>query len=290
MSEPDEKEERPAQDPPRAENPFLTFLIAWRWPLTALIFLGFFVALLAVFLHGGRKAVSEATRETRSLAMEALDRTENIASRFLEGTITTTFLSSIPRFADTGNGRLEVASLNQSEILRSRDEQRILWNKVHLGTTMSEIRVPVTYRYYVNLNDPWLLTVSNQTCLVTAPPLRPSLPPAIHTDRMEKQSENGWARFNANEQMAELEKSLSPTLSEFATNEVKIALVRNQARGVIARFVRHWLLQEEHWRTDRFRAIIVRFSDESPGADDTPPTLRLDLERGETGSAAPSSP
>jgi len=128
----------------------------------------------------------------------------------------------------------------------------------------------------VRLADPWRLDVSGQTCIVLAPGIRPSLPPAIHTDKLEKNSDAGWGRFNAREQMAELEKSITPTLSGYASDPKHLALVREQCRQTVAEFVKTWLLKEDQWRTDRFHTIKVIFSDETDAIPDrVEPTLQL---------------
>ena len=44
----------------------------------------------------------------------------------------------------------------------------------------------------------------------------------------------------------------------------------------VAEFVRHWLLKEDHWRPDRFRAITVVFADEAiPDLTLAAPTLEV---------------
>src|SRR5204863_7545034 len=144
------------------------------------------------------------------------------------------------------------------------------------GKTVSEIRVPVTYRYHLRLSDPWQLDVLGQSCIVFAPRIRASLPPAIHTDRMEKNSEAGWGRFNAREQMTDLEKSITPTLSQYASDGKHTALAREQCRKTVAEFVKTWLLKEDHWRTDRFRTIKVIFADETNAVpEQVLPTIQL---------------
>ncbi|MFA6546575.1 MAG: hypothetical protein WCS99_19320, partial [Limisphaerales bacterium] len=114
------------------------------------------------------------------------------------------------------------------------------------------------------------------TCIVRAPAIRPSLPPAIHTDQMRKRSEAGWARFDAGEQMAELERSLTPRLTRHAADPRRLALVREECRKTVAEFVRDWLLREDHWRKDRFDSIKVVFADEQ-GAKPVlaPPVITL---------------
>jgi hypothetical protein len=150
-----------------------------------------------------------------------------------------------------------------NEVFTKSDHLITAWGKLDLGTTMTEIKVPATYRYYVRLHDPWKLDVSSNICIVHAPRLHPSLPPAIDTAHMEKKSERGWGRLNAAEQMDQLERDITPTLSTYADDAKHLALVREESRKTVAQFVRDWLLKEQQWRDDRFSAIKVVFADEA---------------------------
>lgn len=191
-----------------------------------------------------------------------IDRMGGFGAQFRQQTITQTFLSALPTLARTPGGTLELATAMSTETLARTDEKTIAWEMINLGKTVSEISVPVTYRYHLNLRDAWRLEVSGNTCLVRAPVIRPSLPPAIHTDKMQKRSDAGWARFDAREQMIELERSLTPRLSAQAGDPRRLALVREECRKTVAEFVRDWLLREDHWGRDRFRSIKVVFADE----------------------------
>ncbi len=203
------------------------------------------------------------------IAKMVLDRTSGLTEKFRQQHITETFTSALPTFARTPGGNLELATSTSTETLTRTDERTIAWDMFYLGKTVSEISVPVTYRYHLVLRDPWKLDVVGNTCVVRAPAIRPSLPPAIHTDRMQKRSEAGWARFDAKEQMAELERSLTPRLTRHAGDPRRLALVREECRKTVAEFVRDWLLREDHWRNDRFTSIKVIFADEP----DTKPEL-----------------
>ncbi len=204
-----------------------------------------------------------------------LNRMGGIAAKFRQQHITETFLSALPTLARTPGGSLELATATATETLTRADERTIAWDMIYLGKTVSEISVPVTYRYHLNLRDPWKLDVAGNTCVVRAPAIRPSLPPAIHTDQMQKRSESGWARFDAREQMAELERSLTPRLTRHAGDPRRLALVREECRKTVAEFVRDWLLKEDHWRKDRFSTIKVVFADEPGDPSLVLPVLQL---------------
>ena len=110
------------------------------------------------------------------------------------------------------------------------------------------------------------MRVEDGLCRVEAPALRPSLPPAIHTDRIERRAEAGWLRFDAAEQLAALERSLTPRLAGLARDPRHLAFAREPARLAVARFVRAWLLGREAWGAGGVRAIAVTFADEGwPG-------------------------
>jgi hypothetical protein len=262
----------PPATPPKPRTGWLEIVRAFRWPAVVLT-LGL-VAYLVVHQvsrtarEGGRAAVGVV----RELGMGAV----NIAAAFRSGTITNTFISAIPNFAPDSGARLELAAFEAVEIMRTTDELRIAWDLIPLGTTVSEIRVPVTYRYHLRLDEPWRLEVEGQSCLVHAPQIRPTLPPAIHTDRLEKFSDSGWLRFNEDEQMEELHHGITPLLSVRAADPTHLELVREKCRREVAEFVRSWLLLEDHWRVDGFRSVTVVFADETLPVSSAPiPTLIL---------------
>jgi hypothetical protein len=242
-------------------------LASLRWPLTLLV-LGVLV-LVAV-----ERTFRWVTDVPRSAVKEAADAAGALAERFKTGRITSTFTASLPRL-EPGGSKLELAAYEATEVFTRSDERAILFELIPLGTTVSEIRVPVTYRYHVRLDDPWHLDVHGSICLVRAPPLRATLPPAIHTDRMEKRSQEGWLRFDGAEQMTSLERSLTPTLSARASSPQNLTLVRETCRRRVAEFVRDWLLREGQWRDDSFTAVTVTFEGETKDPATLPePTLR----------------
>lgn len=207
-------------------------------------------------------------RAVKDTADKLLDKAPEIARNFLTGNITHSFRESIPQIASTGGDILELAVSRSDETFERSDEKKIGWDWVSLGTTVAEIRVPVTFRYHLRLSDTWRLASRGRVCIVLAPQIRPSLPPAIHTAQMEKRAESGWARFDKNEQLDELEKSMTAILERRALDATHIQLVREACRQSVAEFVKKWLMREEHWRSDRFTAIVVVFPDEAAFTSD----------------------
>ncbi len=252
-------------------SPETNSLNQWRWPLVVVI-----LAVL-VFL-GGRTAC-------RLLADGGLvGPFAKSAAGFAEGfrteNITTTFVSAIPRIAPDSGAKLELVAVEGVETFTRSSDRRVFFDMLPLGATVSEIRVPVTYRYHLRLDDPWRIEVEDHACIVRAPAIRATLPPAIHTDGLEKRSSSDWLRFDDDEQMAALERSLTERLGRRAADPDSIDLVRETCRREAAEFVRNWLLAENHWRDDRFRSVTVIFADEEPADPSAlPPTLVLQSPR-----------
>jgi len=237
---------------------WLAVLHALRWPVV--------VAVLALVAFFGVRELLKTAREGSRATVETVralgEGAAEIASRFATGTITTTFVSAIPRLVPDGGTLLELAAFEATETISRTDDKRIFFDLVPLGSTVSEIRVPVTYRYHLRLDEEWTLSVVEGTCVVHAPAIRPTQPPAIHTDRMEQRSESGWLRFNEDEEMDTLMSSLTPTLIDRARDEDHLELVRDRCRNRVGEFVRSWLLLEDQWGDGRFTHVEVIFSDE----------------------------
>ena len=228
-------------------------------------------------------AYMKTGRAVKDTADKLIDKVPEIARNFITGNITHSFQESIPQIASTRGDVLELAVSRSDETFKRTDDKRIGWGWVSLGTTVAEIRAPVTFRYHLRLSDTWRLASRDRVCLVLAPQIRPSLPPAIHTTEMEKRAESGWARFDKNDKLDELERSMTATLEQRASDAAHIQLVREACRQSVAEFVKKWLMREEHWRSDRFTAIVVVFSDEATFKSDQElsafryePTIRLE--------------
>ena len=193
------------------------------------------------------------------------------AAPFTSENITQRFTSAIPEITRELN--LEVASSKQIESFGCSDNLRLLFGLIDLGTNIAQISAPVSYRFHVRLHDPWKLEIRQDTVIVLAPPLSASIPPAIHTEQMERLAQRGWARGSPAEMMRELERQITPTLCQFAADPRRLNLVRDTARKSVAEFVRLWLEREHQWGHKRFTKIQVQFADEP--ALPLAPTLKL---------------
>ncbi len=233
------------------------------------------VAIAALVLIGYLYTCSATTTAVKTLP--------EIAAKFKTGTITHTFVEEIPEIAPSHGDVLEVATTRSEETFTRTDSRNIFWDTIPLGTTVSEIRVPVTFRYHIRLSDPWRLAAKDRVCMVLAPPIRPTQPPAIHTDQMQKSTASGWARFNKDENLDTLERTITPTLEQRAADAAHMRLVREACRQSVADFVKKWLMREDYWRGDRFSSVTVVSPDEAQVASDEQleqftyePTIKLE--------------
>lgn len=172
------------------------------------------------------------------------------------------FRESLVRITPTRGDVLEVAVLDTFDTITRKDSRTLFEDLIYLGTTVSEIKVKVTYRYHILLSDPWAIAFDAGVLRVTAPQIRASLPPAIHTDQMEKRSEAGWLRFNQKENLEKLEASLTPTLGAMALTPSKRMLVEGASRKVIEEFVRAWILPQESWKELNINEVVVIYPHE----------------------------
>lgn len=145
----------------------------------------------------------------------------------------------VPVIMDTDGGNLEVATVTLTNAFELRDPKNLLG--LNLGETFSQIKVKVTYRYFIQMAKEWPMTLENGVLTVRAGEIKAQMPVAFDTSTMEKHTQNGWARFNKNENLDKLERSISPQLEKNAAGYQK--LVTEAARKSVSRFVTTWLLK-----------------------------------------------
>lgn len=255
-----------SQPPPA---PWVTLLLGFRWPLVIIC-----LAALAFLVY--RETLQQGEALVTGTAQALADGANKMSKNLWTGNVTESFLAAVPKIHGAGGGRLEVATAEAVETFERSDERRVLWDAFSLGTTVSEVKVPVTYRYHLRLEDAWRIEVAEPICIVYAPAIRPTQPPAIHTEGMRKRVEEDLLRFDGDDQMAKLEESITPRLRQLAQDPQHIDLVRDKARRTVAEFVRQWLLLEEQWGEEHIRLVQVVFPDE---VNDELSPLQIDVRR-----------
>lgn len=157
---------------------------------------------------------------------------------------------------------LEVATATATERFTRRTNLEMFGTILPLGTTVSEISVPATYRYHIDLLGDWFLTSDGNKLMVLAPDLKPSLPVAYDSGKMKTKSQAGWARWDSTENLAELGKTLTSQLGHRAASEDALKKVRDEARVAVAKFLQVWLLSQKEWEKGRFEKIVIMFPEE----------------------------
>ena len=173
------------------------------------------------------------------------------------------FTASLPELSRTVGGKLEIASFKMTEVFERTDYEDFV---IPLGETRSQIRVPVTYTYHIELHDPWMLEVTNGICYVTAPKIKPGLP-AIHTDGLVKKVESDFlTRFKPGldpaKRMEDFEKTLTPRMWVNASSPKYVAIVREDCRKTVSEFVRDWIIKEDRYKDYDIDTLKVIFPDE----------------------------
>lgn len=176
--------------------------------------------------------------------------------------------SGVPVVMRTPGGLLEIATVTVHERFK-RTDTREFWG-IPLGTTVSIIQVPAVYRYHIELAREWPIAIAGKTAVVRTGEVKPSLPPAIDTGRMEKYTQSGWARFNKDENLDLLERSITPELQRRAGDPAIRRLAMEAGRQTVREFVTTWLLKEQGWKNDAAHRVEVLFPGEparGAGAD-----------------------
>jgi len=232
--------------------------------LIALTLIWLIIRESTTFVETSGTTITDSIATGGDAVVKVMKETEAIAAQFKQGTIEHTFREYRTRVLDSTGGKVEVAVIETTESLARADALSAIWGLLYLGETVTEIRFPVVYRYYVRLSGEWKITVSDHICTVVAPPIEAFLPPAIRTEGMEKHSSRGWARFNAQDQLDALELKITPYLEKVAMTPDKLRMAADPARRAVAELVQNWLRAENHWRQDAYSGIAVYFPHEKP--------------------------
>jgi hypothetical protein len=270
----------PTEDKTPAASPAPTH--GRRMPGTAFwVFLTFVVGALIVylsFLRQVERTVDKTTGTVDKVIDTAKGAAVELVKLFQPEEVIKTFHEWRELTVASGTGsHLEIATAEASERFSRTTNFEVFGKKLPMSTSVSEITVPATYRFHIDLNDDWNLTSDGKRLVVRAPRVRPTLPVAFDTGRVEKKTSSGWVRWDADDDLADLEKGITGELAIRAADPDTIAKIEDEGRIAVARFVRTWLLTREAWGDGRFEEIVVIFEGEEESPDVLPQTLRFEL-------------
>ncbi|MDR2982689.1 MAG: hypothetical protein LBV12_10640 [Puniceicoccales bacterium] len=202
------------------------------------------------------------------VVMNGMERITSAAVPKLERAVTRSILESIASIRATNGDVLVLAEVEVMETFRDDDKlsYKVPYSdyNVPIGTTMSEIRAPAMFRYYVKLSDPMEVKVSRHGdllhCVVVAPKLQPMLPVAFDSEKMEVRIETSWLRFNKEEAKDKIIRSLTTKLNERAPEHAELA--KDKAKEAFGKFVREWLLRDHLIGGNGVSDVIIHFADE----------------------------
>jgi hypothetical protein len=163
----------------------------------------------------------------------------------------------------TPGGLLEVSSIAAEERFDSTTTHAVLG--VPVGKTVAQVRVPAVYRYHIALAKDWTFRSTGNALVVIAPPVRPTLPVAIDTAKLEALASGIWSPLTGSDAIASLQKSITATLATKASTPDLIAVQREAARQTVTEFVQKWVVQQPGWNGTKAPTIFVFFEDEPLG-------------------------
>jgi len=166
----------------------------------------------------------------------------------------------------TRGGLLEVSRIQATEVFETKFIHSLLG--IPVGETTPRIRVPVVYKYQIELAPEWNVLRTGREFTVIAPPVKPSLPVGVDFGRMEKDASGTWVLlpFTGTDSLDDLERELSVKLARKAVLPAYVGLQREPARKTVEEFVRKWLVTQARWSTESGASIRVYFADETIGS------------------------
>jgi hypothetical protein len=165
---------------------------------------------------------------------------KELSESFETGKIETEFRDYVTEVK--GLHRLQVASLKTVDIFTKVDSKSILWNLIDLPDVKVEIKLPVEYTYYLDLNDKWDFQIddSNSTIKVYAPLIKPGTP-AVDISGMNVTVQEGSILRDTDEVKEKLISELTERLQNLSFK--KIEWIREAARKETIAFVNNWFVQ-----------------------------------------------
>jgi hypothetical protein len=255
--------------PPRGAGSPSSARSPWAWPLALVVVVAILVGAGLYVFQSLRNLPGDAVDR----GVEVLHELQTLASAFRQGTLEIRFLSYATRAE--GRNDLQFATLEQTEIFRRKDESSLLWGRLPLPEVVVEATAPVTYTYYVDLNDTWKFEIAGDTVRVLAPPIRHNKPAV---DASEIRFETRTTSVFRDEDAAM--EALKAGLTEMAERRARenVPLIRELGRVKVEEFVSNWLTRS--FGDGEAYHVDVVFADElegESGEDDrgADETLRL---------------
>jgi hypothetical protein len=202
-----------------------------------------------------RDMPGETIDKARKLANELGQEAQKVAAAFNQGTVTTTFTSYATSIS--GSQYLQFASLSQTETFSRKDESSTAFGYLPLPDVVVEATAPVTYTYYLDLNERWDFLLKDGVVYVVAPDIRFNKP-AVDASRITYEVRKNSLIRNTTEAMENLKSSI--TSLSYRNAKTNIELVRETGRKQTETFVQNWLSRA--FADGKAYPVKVRFRNE----------------------------
>ncbi len=158
-----------------------------------------------------------------------------------------------------------MATLAQAERFTRTDEASTAFGYVPLPDVIVEANAPVTYTYYLDLNDRWEFHLQNGAITVIAPDIKFNKP-AVDVSRITYEIKKDSLIRDTRQAMEGLRNSITWMVTKKA--RANIGLVRDTARRQTELFVRNWLAKSFADGTNY--PVSVLFRSERPTSPTSP--------------------
>jgi hypothetical protein len=228
---------------------------AWAWPVAWMVTVLLLLAAGIYVFRSCRAAPGELLDKTGQAIHQVGKSLADVASAFSQGTITTTFTSYATTIA--GSEYLQVATLSQQERFQRTDEATTAFGYIPLPEIIVEADAPVTYTYYLDLNDRWEFRLKDGVITVIAPNLKFNKP-AVDASRINYEIKKDSLIRDTQSALVQLKASITSLAALKARQN--IGLVRETGRRQTEAFVENWLARS--FADGKKYPVVVRFRNE----------------------------
>jgi hypothetical protein len=228
---------------------------AWAWPVAWMVTVLLVLAAGIYVFRSCRAAPGELLDKTGHVVQQVGKSLAEVAAAFHQGTITTTFTS----YATTLNGSqyLQFATLAQQERFERTDEATTAFGYIPLPDVIVQADAPVTYTYYLDLNDKWEFRLKDGQITVIAPNIKFNQP-AVDASRITYEVKKDSIIRDTQSALEQLKASITWMANQKARQN--ISLVRETGRKETQAFVENWLAKS--FADGKKYPVVVRFRNE----------------------------
>lgn len=136
-----------------------------------------------------------------------------------------------------GLQRVELYETRSVEIIERTSKYSLFWDFLKFPDLVVLARVPVRYSYYVDLTEPFEISLRDGRTIVNAPALRAGLPTA-DVSGISYEVKSGSLFRNSFNAFEELRKTITPLLQENAERQLPSAF--EPARKQLMELLKNW--------------------------------------------------